>query len=81
MAESDAVDDFSKSMRPTTPNEVAAIMRNRLCQNKYRQNMNILLEDKTRVNKELIKRQMEVEHILTSIRKFKYSFTAISEND
>ena len=69
MAESEAVDDFSKRMRPMTANEVAAIRRNKLSQNKLiRETRHIRLRNELD-EKEIIKRQFELECSVNDISK------------
>jgi len=67
MAESDTVGDFSKRMRPITPNEIAAMRRLRLCQNKYRANIKLIKNDYLVTSSHLIREKFEAQIELASI--------------
>jgi len=67
MAESDTVGDFSKRMRPITPNEIAAMRRIRLCQNKYKANIKLIKNDYLVSSSHLIREKFEAQIELASI--------------
>ena len=69
LSEADVADDACKKMRPTTPNEVAAMMKNRLCRNKHRTDMKFLKNQVDQESNQLVKKRIEMEQLMLNISK------------
>lgn len=67
--DADVVDDACRKMRPTTPNEVAAMMKNRLCRNKHRTEMKFLRSQVEHEGNQLVKKQIDMEQLMLNISK------------